>query len=44
MIYIKDFLKEWLENGRFSKDIEEHQSLTDNNILVNIFKAAQDKS
>jgi len=39
-IHLRDFLKEWLPNGMFSIDIEEHLDLTDNEISAAFLKAA----
>lgn len=41
-IHLRDFLVEWLEEGRFSIDIEKHLSLTDNEITSAMLKAAYD--
>jgi len=39
-IHLKDFLKNWLENGYFSIEIDDHLNVTDNIVLSAIFKAA----
>jgi hypothetical protein len=41
-IHLKDFLKEWLPEGRFPTTIEEHLNMTDNNVLVAMQQAAND--
>jgi uncharacterized protein len=41
-IHLKDYLKESLPNRKFSTEIEKHLEITDNEILVNIRKAASD--
>ena len=38
-IHLRDFLREWLPNGTFSTDVEEHLALTDNEISA-AFRAA----
>lgn len=43
-IHLKDFLKEWLDGGRFSTDIEKHLEITDNEINDALWKAAFDES
>ncbi|MBN2717052.1 MAG: HD domain-containing protein [Deltaproteobacteria bacterium] len=42
-IHLKDFLKEWLENGKFSTDVEEHLQVTDNEVMAGILKAARNE-
>jgi len=39
-IHLKDFLKEWLPNGKFSTVIEDHLAITDNEVIVELRKAA----
>jgi len=39
-IHLRDFLREWLPNGVFSTDIEDHLALTDNEISAAFLKAA----
>ena len=39
-IHLMDFLKEWMVNGRFSTDISEHLSVTDNEVMAGILKSA----
>ncbi len=41
-IHLKDFLKEWLPNRKFSTVIEEHLAITDNEVIVELRKAALD--
>ncbi len=41
-VHLKDFLKKWLPGGFFPVDIEEHLSLTDNEVLSAIAGAARD--
>jgi hypothetical protein len=41
-IHLKDFLKEWLEEGKFSIKIEDHLQLTDNEVTAAFLKAASD--
>jgi hypothetical protein len=41
-IHLKDFLKEWLPNGKFSTDIEDYLAITDNEVIVELRKAAID--
>jgi HD superfamily phosphohydrolase len=43
-IHLKDFLKLWLHDGKFSIDLEDHLRMTDNEVLVAIQKAAYDES
>jgi uncharacterized protein len=38
-IHLKDFLSEWLPGGRFSTEVNDHLSLTDNEVLSAIRKA-----
>ena len=42
-IHLKDFLKEWLDGGKFSTDIESHLEITDNEVMSAILKAARDE-
>lgn len=42
-IHLKDFLKEWLEGGKFPTDIESHLEITDNEVMAAILKAARDE-
>ncbi len=39
-IHLRDFLREWLPNGLFSTDINEHLALTDNEISSAFLKAS----
>ncbi|MEW8976762.1 MAG: HD domain-containing protein [Symbiobacterium sp.] len=41
-IHLKDFLREWLPNGRFSTDLDQHLLMTDNEVISAIRKAAED--
>jgi HD superfamily phosphohydrolase len=43
-IHLRDFLREWLTNGTFSTDIEEHLALTDNEISAAFRAAAVESS
>ncbi|WP_449244055.1 HD domain-containing protein [Desulfobacca acetoxidans] len=43
-IHLKDFLKEWLQNGKFSTDIQQHIKMTDNEITVAFMEEAFDES
>jgi HD superfamily phosphohydrolase len=42
-IHLRDFLKAWLENGKFSTNIETHLRMTDNEVLSGLLKAARSK-
>lgn len=39
-IHLRDFLKEWLPDGMFPVDLDEHLSLTDNEVLSSMRSAA----
>jgi len=41
-IHLKDFLLLWLKGGKFSVDVEKHIKMTDNEVLVEMQKAASD--
>jgi len=41
-IHLKDFLKDWLPDGRFSTDVDHHLSLTDNEVISALRIAASD--
>lgn len=41
-IHLKDFLKKWLPDGNFSTNIEDHLAITDNEVIVELRKAAID--
>jgi len=41
-IHLMDFLKKWLPNGIFPTDIEDHLAITDNEVIVELRKAAID--
>jgi HD superfamily phosphohydrolase len=41
-IHLKDFLMLWLPGGKFSIDLEDHIRMTDNEVLLEIQKAAYD--
>ncbi len=40
--HLRQFLQAWLPSGRFSTDTDQHQRLTDNEVLYEISQAAQD--
>jgi HD superfamily phosphohydrolase len=42
-IHLKDFLCEWLENGKFPTDPAGHLSLTDNEIIAALRRVSNDK-
>ncbi len=42
-IHLKDFLKKWFPSGYLPIDIEGHLGMTDNEISVELFKAARDE-
>ena len=41
-IHLMDFLKEWLQGGRFSTDVSEHLRITDNEVTAGLLKSAMD--
>jgi len=41
-IHLKDFLKEWLPDGKFSTEIEKHLAITDNEVIVGLREAFLD--
>ena len=41
-IHLKDFLKDWLDDGRFPTAIEDHLRLTDNEVTAALLNAARD--
>ena len=41
-IHLKDFLKQWLPDGRYSTDVAEHLRMTDSKVIDGFLKAAQD--
>ena len=43
-IHLMDFLKEWLPDGIFSTDLEEHLKMTDSEITAALWEAAFDES
>ncbi|HQQ00755.1 MAG TPA: HD domain-containing protein [bacterium] len=43
-IHLKDFLKAWLSEGRFSTDIDQHLRTTDNEVTAAYMKSAYDKN
>ncbi len=43
-IHLRDFLKEWLPEGRFSTRLEDHIRTTDSEVMAAIRQAAQDPS
>ena len=42
-IHLMDFLKEWLESGTFSTDIQKHLGITDNEITAALLEAESDE-
>lgn len=42
-IHLKDFLQAWLPEGHFSVDLDAHLSMTDNEVLAEMQKAAKDE-
>lgn len=40
-IHLKDFLSEWLPNGQFSKEVEDHLAMTDIEVTAALRKASQ---
>lgn len=43
-IHLKDFLKEWLDDGAFSTDVPSHLGVTDNEVTAGLLEAARDDS
>lgn len=43
-IHLKDFLKEWLDNGFFSTDLPIHLKMTDNEVTAALWEAAFDEA
>ncbi|MFO8058377.1 MAG: HD domain-containing protein [bacterium] len=43
-IHLKDFLKQWLPEGVFSTEVDEHLNITDNEVNAELVKAAYDSS
>lgn len=43
-IHLKDFLKEWLDDGAFSTDLPRHLGMTDSEVTAGLLKAAYDGS
>ncbi|BBB90485.1 hypothetical protein MAMMFC1_01136 [Methylomusa anaerophila] len=43
-IHLKDFLKQWLKNGKYKTDLESHLKMTDNEVTAAILKAARSSS
>ncbi len=43
-VHLKDFLSEWLQDGRFSIDLTEHLKTTDTEVLAAMLEAARDGS
>jgi uncharacterized protein len=41
-IHLKDFLRSWLPDGKYSIDLKDHLRMTDNEVLVGIRQAASD--
>ena len=42
-IHLKEFLKEWLPDGEFSTEIEDHLAITDNEVIVGLREAFLDE-
>jgi HD superfamily phosphohydrolase len=42
-IHLRDFLQEWLPQGRFSTGLNDHLRMTDNEVMAAISEAAQDQ-
>jgi HD superfamily phosphohydrolase len=43
-MHLMEFLKEWLPNGRFPTEVDNHLSLSDNEVTAGMWKAAADSS
>lgn len=43
-IHLKDFLKQWLKNGKYNTDVEKHLQMTDNEVTAAILKAARSEA
>lgn len=43
-IHLMDFLKEWLDGGAFSTDLQRHLAMTDNEVTVALLDTAFDES
>jgi hypothetical protein len=43
-LHLVDFLKKWLQGGKFQNDLEAHIRLTDNEVSAALLKAAKDNS
>jgi hypothetical protein len=43
-IHLKDFLKEWLPDGKFSTDIDKHTAMTDAEVTTALLSAAFDNT
>lgn len=43
-VHLKQFLVEWLEDGRFSVDLDDHLGMTDNEVMAALSRAARDPS
>ena len=43
-IHLRDFLKQWLPDGRFSTSVEDHLQMNDNDVTAAILKAAGNPS
>lgn len=43
-IHLREFLKEWLQNGVFPIEVENHLQLTDNEVFVGLFEAVHDQN
>ena len=42
-IHLKEFLLEWLAEGKFSTDIDKHLAMTDNEVMTAIVAASRDE-
>jgi uncharacterized protein len=40
-IHLKDFLKDWLEGGKFSIEVEKHLDVTDNEVMYELRRACK---
>jgi uncharacterized protein len=43
-IHLKDFLRDWLETGKFSTDNDKHLEITDNEVTSGLLKSSRDPS
>ncbi len=42
-LHLVEFLRKWLPDGKFSIDLEEHQKMTDNEVMTAIYQVARDE-